>query len=62
MTMKISDYLKIKDASLYLGVTKNTLRNWEREGKLKTYRNPLNKFRLYKKIDLEELLKKVYAQ
>ena len=60
--MKISDYLKIKDASLYLGVTKNTLRNWEREGKLKTYRNPLNKFRLYKKIDLEELLKKVYAQ
>lgn len=54
--LNIRDYLKIKDASAFLGVSINTLRNWERAGKLATYRHPINGYRLYKKTDLEALL------
>jgi phage antirepressor YoqD-like protein len=53
---KIIDYLKIKDAADFLGVTPNTLRNWEREKKITVYRNPQNAYRLYKQEDLEQLL------
>lgn len=56
--MKISDYLTIKEAAAYLGVTPNTIRNWERDKKLLiSYRNPLNNYRLYKLEDLDNLLK-----
>jgi MerR family transcriptional regulator, copper efflux regulator len=49
-------YLKIKKAAEFLGVHPNTLRNWERNKKITTHRNPLNRYRLYKKEDLEALL------
>lgn len=54
---KIGDYLKINAAAAYLGVSPSTLRNWEKQGRLATYRNPINSYRLYKKQDLENLLK-----
>lgn len=54
--MSLHDYLQIKAAAAFLGVSVNTLRNWERTGKLKTYRNPINGYRLYKQADLEALL------
>ncbi|MEM8529483.1 MAG: helix-turn-helix domain-containing protein [Chloroflexota bacterium] len=50
------DFLQIKAAAKFLGVSPNTLRNWERSGKLTTYRHPINGYRLYKKTDLETLL------
>jgi len=56
---KIDEYLKIKDAAALLGVSPSTLRNWEKLGKLKTHRNPNNKYRLYKKLDLEGFLKEI---
>ena len=56
---KIIDYMKIKAAAKFLGVTPNTLRNWERDKKIKAYRNPLNRYRLYKQEDLEKLLKNI---
>lgn len=56
---KIIDYLKIKDAAKFLGVTPNTLRNWEKEKKISVYRNPQNSYRLYKKEDLEKLLNSI---
>lgn len=55
-TAKISDYLTVDDASNLLGVCKETLRRWDRSGKLKSIRNPLNGYRLYKKEELEKLL------
>lgn len=58
---KIDDYLKIKDAAAKLGVSPSTLRNWEKQGKLRAHRNPNNKYRLYKKADLEALLKNIEA-
>ena len=54
--VKLQDYLQIKAAATFLGVSVNTLRNWERAGKLATYRHPINGYRLYKKVDLEALL------
>jgi DNA (cytosine-5)-methyltransferase 1 len=54
--VKLQDYLQIKAAATFLGVSVNTLRNWERAGKLATYRHPINSYRLYKKVDLETLL------
>jgi len=54
--VNIQDYLQIKAAAVFLGVSMNTLRNWERTGKLATYRHPINGYRLYKKADLEALL------
>jgi len=59
---KIHEYLQIKKAAEFLGVTATTLRNWERSGKLLSHRHPINKYRLYKKEDLEEFLKNLYTQ
>jgi len=56
---KVNEYLSIKQASEFLGVTPNTLRNWEKANKVKVCRNPLNKYRLYGKEDLEQLLKNI---
>ena len=53
---KITEYLRIKEAAEFLGVSPSTLRNWEKQGKLSTHRNPVNSYRLYRKGDLERLL------
>lgn len=53
---KIAEYFTIKQAAEFVGVTANTLRNWEKDKKITVYRNPQNKYRLYKKEDLENLL------
>ena len=54
--MRLQDYLKIKEAAAFLGVSENTLRNWSRMGKIATYRHPVNGYRLYRTCDLEALL------
>lgn len=51
--------MRIKEAANFLGVTENTLRNWERDHKIIVYRNPINGYRLYKKEDLEALLNSI---
>ena len=56
---KLKDYLRVKDAAELLGVSPNTIRNWSREGKLKTFRNPINGYRLFRKSDLEMLLRRI---
>lgn len=58
---KIQDYLQIKEVAEFLGVTSATLRNWERLGKLASHRHPLNRYRLYKREDLEALLQSIDA-
>jgi len=56
---KLNDYLTIKRASEMLGVCEMTLRRWDEAGKLKSYRNPANKYRLYKASELKEFLSKI---
>lgn len=57
--LKITDYMMVKEAAEFLGITPVTLRRWEKDKKVKSYRNPQNKYRLYLKEDLEELLQKI---
>jgi DNA-binding transcriptional MerR regulator len=52
-------YLKILEASEFLGVTAQTLRNWDNAGKLNPTATRMNNYRMYKKADLEKLLKRV---
>ena len=54
---KLDTYLTIKEAAEFLGVSLNTLRNWGRDGKVPMHRNPVNGYRLFKKSDLEQLLR-----
>jgi len=54
---KLDEYLRIKEAAEYIGVCQNTLRNWEAAGKIPVYRNPANNYRLFKRADLERLLR-----
>ena len=56
---KVKDYLRVKDAADYLGVSPNTIRNWSRDVRLPVYRNPMNFYRLYRKSDLDRLLKRI---
>lgn len=58
--MNMKDYITIKEASEILGVDKITLRRWDKAGKLKSYRHPINNYRLYKKSELEELLRSIF--
>lgn len=55
----LRDYLRIGEAAEFLGVSPNTLRNWSRAGKIKTHRNPINGYRLFKKSDLDTLLLRI---
>ncbi len=52
-------YLTVSDAAAYLGVSASTLRNWDRSGKLKPRRHPMNKYRLYHKDDLVKLIEEM---
>jgi excisionase family DNA binding protein len=55
----LKSYMTIGEAARFLGVTEMTLRRWDKAGKLKPYRNPVNSYRLYRKSELERFLKKI---
>lgn len=52
-------YYTIKQTAKILGVTPLTLRNWDKRGKLKPYRHPINNYRIYKHQQLELFLRKL---
>ena len=53
---KLKDFLRISEAAEYLGVSPNTLRNWENAGKIAAHRHPVNGYRLFKQKELDALL------
>lgn len=55
-------YLTIKEVAKILGVTPQTLRNWDKEGKLKALRNPINNYRIYKPEEIELFLRKIESK
>ena len=57
--LKLSDYLTIGDAAEHLGISNDTLRRWDRAGKLESRRHPINNFRLYLKRDLDRFLAQI---
>jgi excisionase family DNA binding protein len=55
---KLNEYVKTAEAAEILGVSQNTLRAWAGAGKIPVRRNPANRYRLFRKADLAEFLKK----
>jgi excisionase family DNA binding protein len=54
---KPDDFLRVKEAATLLGVSPNTIRSWGCDGKIPEYRHPINRFRLYKRAELENVLR-----
>jgi DNA-binding transcriptional MerR regulator len=54
----LEEYLTVKAAAAFLGVCPSTLLNWDRAGKLKPHRHPMNRYRLYRRAELEGILRR----
>src|SRR4051812_28248516 len=54
--MRREGFLRVKEAAQLLDVAPNTVRAWGAAGKIPEYRHPVNRYRLYKKADLDRLL------
>lgn len=52
-------YISIKEAAKLLHVTPLTLRNWDKKGFLKAYRNPVNNYRMYRLDQIEEFIRRI---
>jgi DNA (cytosine-5)-methyltransferase 1 len=53
--MVINEYLTLSEAADLIGKSKETLRRWDREGKLSAVREPLSNYRVYKREQVEML-------
>ena len=51
--MVTKDYYSLSEAAELLGKSKETLRRWDRDGKLEAAREPISNYRVYKKTQLE---------
>jgi len=54
-----NQYITIKQASRILSVSPLTLRNWDKTGKLKAHRHPMNNYRVYSIADLEAVIHEI---
>lgn len=52
------EYLTVGEVAVAFGVTITTVRNWTKAGKLPAVRHPVNRYRLYRKEDVERLLRR----
>ncbi len=51
----MNEYLTLSEASEFIGKSKETLRRWDREGKLSAVREPMSNYRVYKREEVERL-------
>jgi DNA (cytosine-5)-methyltransferase 1 len=51
----MNEYLTLSEASDLLGKSKETLRRWDKEGKLTAVREPMSNYRVYKRDQIESL-------
>jgi excisionase family DNA binding protein len=49
-------FFSIKEAAEILGISKLTLRNWDKSGKFPAQRHPMNNYRVYKLSSLEHII------
>src|SRR5579862_6233155 len=55
LSTEAQKYVTLAEAATLLGVSKATLRNWDKAGKLTAIRHPLNSYRLYDLAELKRL-------
>lgn len=58
-SISLQDFLTVSEAAAVLGVATATLRHWDRTGKLTAVRHPINGYRLYRRSDLDALLRQL---
>jgi excisionase family DNA binding protein len=56
-----TEFLTVGEAAVRLGVTPATLRNWDKAGKLKAHRHPINRYRIYRIDDIEALKNAIHS-
>lgn len=54
--------MMIGEAAEFCGVSKETLRNWDRDGKLIAERHPVTGYRYYAKKDVERFVKRLMKE
>jgi len=57
--MVTKDYYSLNEVSEILGKSKETLRRWDRDGKFTAVREPISKYRIYKKEQVNSLLEQL---
>ena len=57
--MVTKEYYSLNEVSQILGKSKETLRRWDREGKFPAVREPISQYRIYKKEQINTLLKQL---
>jgi DNA (cytosine-5)-methyltransferase 1 len=53
--MVMNEYMTLSETSEYIGKSKETLRRWDKEGKLSAVREPMSNYRVYRKSDIDSL-------
>lgn len=56
----MKEYLSLSEASELIGKSKETLRRWDKEGILNAVREPVSNYRVYRKDDVQTLLKPLF--
>lgn len=51
--------ITIKEAAELFGVSIQTIRRWDKSGKLKAVRHPMNNYRLYRLVDIKKIAEKI---
>ena len=51
----MNEYMTLSETSEYIGKSKETLRRWDKEGKLTAVREPMSNYRVYRKSDVDDL-------
>lgn len=59
---QFADMVRVGEAAEFLGVCKETLRNWDRSGRLVPKRNPVTGYRYYRQADLEKFFTKIVEE
>ena len=56
----MNKYLSLSETAALIGKSKETLRRWDREGKLKAVREPVSNYRVYRKEDVKTLFSNLF--
>lgn len=60
--MVTKDYYSLSEAAEVLGKSKETLRRWDRDGKLDAVREPVSNYRVYRKEDINSLIEPLLSE
>lgn len=58
---RLPELLTISDAAQVLGVSEQTLRRWDKAGKLVARRHPMNRYRLYSTNEILEVQRRILS-